>query len=101
MKSMQASFCSSYDANHAREIPKRENRERENRSASRKTYPTHTAIDYKICPVHKGTFVAGEKEDCLGLLDGFAEAASRKMDLAAESFGGVIAEPVLKQRGTV
>lgn len=61
------------------------------------TYLRHTAVNHKVGPVDKAAFVAGEEEDGMGLLDGFAEAAGWEMDLAAVALGCVVAEPVLKQ----
>ena len=61
------------------------------------TYLCHTPVNDKVGPVHEAAFVTGEEEDCLSLLDGFAEAAGGEVDFAAVALGCVVAEPVLKQ----
>lgn len=49
--------------------------------------------------VHEAGLIAREEQHGLGLLDGLAEAAGREVDLAAGALGGVVAEPVLQERG--
>ena len=61
------------------------------------TYLCHTPVNDKVGPVHEAAFVAGQEENGLGLLDGFAEAAGGEVDLTAVALGCVVAEPVLKQ----
>ena len=65
----------------------------------RRTYPRHTAVDDKVGPVDEATLVAGQEENGLSLLDCFAEAAGREVDLAAVALGCVVAEPVLEEGG--
>ena len=67
----------------------------------RKTNFRHPPIDRKVRPVDETALVACEEEDGVGLLDGFAEAAGGKVDFAAETLGGVVAEPVLEEGGAV
>ena len=66
---------------------------------SRHVRPRHAAVDDEVGPVDEAAFVACEEEDGLGLLDGFAEAASGEVDFAAVALGGVVAEPVLEEGG--
>jgi hypothetical protein len=54
------------------------------------------AVDNKIGCVYKAALVAGQKDNGLGLLNGFAKAASREVHLAAESLGLVATEKVLE-----
>jgi hypothetical protein len=63
--------------------------------------PRHSAVNNKIGSVHEAALVAGKEENCLGLLDSFAETAGREVDFAAVTLGLVVAEPVLEQRGAV
>ena len=64
----------------------------------RSTYPRHPPINHKVGPVHKAALVAGQEQNGLSLLYGFAEAAGWEVDLAAVALGGIVPEPVLKQR---
>lgn len=66
-----------------------------------KTHLGHAAINDEIGPVHKTALIASEEDNGLGLLDGFAEAASWKMHFAALSLGYIVAEPVLEERRAV
>ena len=61
--------------------------------------PRHAAVDDEVGPVDEAALVAGEEEDGVRLLDGLAEAAGGKVDFAAVALGGVVAEPVLEERG--
>ena len=64
-------------------------------------YLSHAAIDYKICPIDKAALIASKEQHRLSLLNGFAEATSREMDLAAMALRCVVAKPVLQERCTV
>ena len=66
---------------------------------SRHVRPRHAAVDDEVGPIDETALVAGEEEGGLSLLDGFAEAAGGEMDFAAVALGGVVAEPVLEERG--
>lgn len=61
------------------------------------THPRHAAVDDEVGAVDEAALVAGEEEDGVRLLDGFAEAAGGEVDLAAVPLGGVVAEPVLEE----
>jgi hypothetical protein len=63
--------------------------------------PRHTAVNNEISAVDEAALVAGKEENCLGLLHSFAKTASGEVDFAAVTFGLVIAEPVLQERGAV
>lgn len=49
--------------------------------------------------IDEAALVTGQEDDSLGLLDGLAEPAGGEVDLAAQTLGLVVAEPVLQQRG--
>lgn len=57
----------------------------------------HAAIDNEVGAVDEAALVAGEEEDGLGLLDGFAEAAGWEVDGAARTLDFVVSEPVLEE----
>ena len=59
-----------------------------------------TTIDHEFSSVYKRTFIAREKQHSLSLFDSFAKTTSWEVYLAPFSFLGVIAKPVLQQRGT-
>lgn len=60
----------------------------------------HSAVYDEISAVDEAALVAGEEENGLGLLDGFAEAAGGEVDFAAVALGLVVTEPVLEERST-
>lgn len=62
-------------------------------------YLCHASIDDKVGAVDEAAFVTGEKDDGVSLLDGFPEAAARKVDLTPVALFFVISEPVLEERG--
>lgn len=57
----------------------------------------HTAIDNEVRTVDEAALIAGKEEDRLGLLDSFAKATSREMDLTAVALRSIVTEPVLKE----
>lgn len=46
--------------------------------------------------IDKTTFVRGQKDDSMGLLNSLTETAGREVDLTAESLGLVIAKEILE-----
>lgn len=46
--------------------------------------------------IDKTTFIRGQKDGSIGLLDGLTETAGREMDLTPESLGLVIAKEILQ-----
>jgi hypothetical protein len=50
----------------------------------------HTTINHKVGTVNKATLVASQKENSLRLFNGFTKPASRKVNLSAVSFRGII-----------
>ena len=58
----------------------------------------HATVDDEVGAIDEAALVAGEEHDCLGLLDGFAEAAVWEVDFASVALFGIITEPVLQQR---
>ena len=62
-----------------------------------KAYPGQPAIDYKVGPVDEAALITSEEEDGLRLLNSFAKAAGRKMDLAAMALSRIVTEPVLEE----
>ena len=65
------------------------------------TYLSHATINYEICPINKAALIAGKEEHRLSLLNGFTEATSREMDLAAMALRCVVTKPILQKRCTV
>lgn len=57
----------------------------------------HTTVDDKVCAVDETALVAGQEENCLRLLNGFAKATAGEVDFAAVALLGVITEPVLEK----
>ena len=62
-----------------------------------KTYLGHPTIDNEVGTVHEGALVASEKHNGMSQLNGFAEAAGRKVHFSPMAFGSIIAEPVLQK----
>ena len=59
------------------------------------TYLGETTVNYEVSCIDEAALVTGEEDYSLGLLNCFAKASSRKVNLAAVPFGLVITEPVL------
>lgn len=59
----------------------------------------HTTIHHKVMAVDKAAVIAGQEQNRLRLLNGLPESASREVHLSPVSFGLVIAQPILQQRG--
>lgn len=61
----------------------------------------HSTVNNKVSSVDEAALVAGEEDDSVGLLDGLTETAGREVNLATETLGLVIAQPVLKKGGAI
>ena len=71
------------------------------RNWKEKTHLRHSAIDHKVRSIDETALVAGEEDHGLGQLDGLAEAAGWEVNLAAVTFGRVVAEPILEEGSAV
>ena len=60
----------------------------------------HAPIDDEIRAVDEATLVTGQEDHGVCLLDGLAESTGREMNLASMSFGRIVSQPVLEERGT-
>lgn len=60
----------------------------------------HTTIHDEIRAIDKAALIAGKEQHSLGLLNSLSKTTSREMDLTTMSFGRVVTEPVLQERGT-
>lgn len=70
-------------------------------SISRLTYLAHSTVNNKVSSVDKAALVAGKENDGVSLLDGLTETAGREVNLTTETFGLVIAQPVLEKGGAI
>lgn len=62
------------------------------------TYLGHSAINHKVCTIHKASLITGKEDDGIRLLNGFSETASREMNFTTMTFGLVITKPILQKR---
>jgi len=68
-------------------------------SLRRDVTPSHATIDNEVRAIDEAALIAGKEEHALGLLNGLAEAAGRKMDFTTGALGLVVTKPILKKRG--
>lgn len=59
----------------------------------------HTTVDHKVRSIDEAALVTGKEKNCLCLLDSLAEATSGEVDFTAVPLRGIIAQPVLQERG--
>lgn len=58
----------------------------------------HTTINDKVRAVHEAALVAGQEQDRLSLFNSLTETTRREVDLATQTLGLVVAQPVLEKR---
>jgi len=60
------------------------------------TYLGHTPIYHKVGAIDKATFIAREKQHCLGLLNSFTESTGWEMNFSTISFRLIVTQPILE-----